>query len=233
MDHKRTFENHVLIKLDPENQSIKTKSGFELFIDTTFDPEKHAQVSGTVYGLPSELRYYGEPNKGMPWKTNMELRCGDKVIVYYLSIVNALRPEIQKYFTEGENKYVFIPYDKVFVKYGEGWITPINGYCLIEPALDPWVQKEKDRLAKINIELVRLEEKSNTHVCFGKVKYIGEPIREYVDDGMTDEGVDVKVGDMVVLKKISDIPLQYDLHQKVYDGKKLWKVQRRQILATL
>lgn len=233
MDWKKTFQNHVLIKLDPDNESIKTASGFKLYIDTSFDPEKHIQVSGTVYGLPSKLTYTGEANNGMPWKTHIELSCGDKVIMYYLSIMNAFRPEIQKYFMEGEDKYVFVPYDKVFVKYGDGWITPINGYCLIEPTEDPSITRERERMKAIGMELVSFREKTNTHVCFGIVRYMGEPVEEYVDPGISDRGVDIKIGDTVILKKISDVPLQYDLHQKINSGKKLWKIQRRQVLATI
>ena len=85
MEYKKTLNNFVFIKLDKENESIKLTSGMELFIDLSFDPEKHATVTGTVWGLPSALKYTGQGNEEMPWKCNMELKLGDKVIVYYLS----------------------------------------------------------------------------------------------------------------------------------------------------
>jgi hypothetical protein len=94
MEHKRTTNNYILIKLDPENKSIKLSSGMELYIDQSFDPEKHATVTGVVWGVPERLLWAGKPNVGLPWKTNLEVKVGDKVIMYYLSIINALKREV-------------------------------------------------------------------------------------------------------------------------------------------
>ena len=233
MNYKQTFGNNIMIKLDPENDHIKTKSGFTLYIDTSFDPEKHQVVTGVVCGLPSRLTYTGKPNLGMEWLTDMEIREGDRVIVYYLSVVNALKKEHQRYFFKDDDKYVFVPYSKVFVVIRDGEIIPVNGYVLVEPCEDPFVGDTKKRLAKIGLELVTLNTKSNTNVSFGVVRYVGKPIREYIEDGYTDKGVDVKVGDTVVLRKVSDIPLQYNLHAKLDGGKTFWRVQRRKILAVV
>lgn len=233
MENKLTFNNYVMIRLDAENTSIKLKNGFELYIDTTFEPEKHSTVTGTVVGLPSKLRYTGKGNNGMPWLCDMELKFGDKVIIYYLSIINALSKDSRRYVLEGEDKYVWVPYSSIYCKYGGGWITPINGYCLIEPCEDPFVTAQKERYAKLGIELITLNARANTAVCFGKVKYMGVPNKEYCDEGQTDEGVGVKEGDTVVLKRVSDVPLMYDLHAKIEQGKKLWRIQRRSILARI
>lgn len=233
MDYRRTLNNYILVKLDPDNTSIKLKSGFELYIDTSFNPERHQVVTGTVWGVPSKLEYTGKPNQGMPWKTDIEVRCGDKVIIYYLSIINALKPENKRYFFEGEDKYVFVPYNGIFVVYGEGFINPLNGYCLIEPCADPFLEKTKERLKKLNLEWIKLDTKSNTNVSFGVVRYMGKPNREYVDEGASDDGVDVKIGDTVVLRKVSDIPLQFNLHAKIDEGKLYYRVQRRKILAVI
>jgi len=89
--NKKTFGNHVLIRLDAENDSIKLNNGGELYIDTSYDGEKHVTVSGEVVGLPSHLRYTGVANDGLPWLTPMETQIGDKVIVYYLAVVNAFK----------------------------------------------------------------------------------------------------------------------------------------------
>lgn len=233
MDYKKTANNYVLVKLDPDNTSIKLKSGHELYIDTTFDAEKHQVVTGTVWGLPSHLSYTGIPNIGLPWKTDMEVRCGDKVVVYYLAIVNALKKEQQRYFFEGGDKYVLITYNNIFTVFGDGFVRPVNGYVLIEPCEDPFLTRTRERLKKLNLEYVKLDTKSNTNVSFGIVRYLGKPNQDYVDEGMTDEGVDVKEGDTVVLRKVSDIPLQYNLHAKIDGGKVYYRVQRRKILAVI
>jgi hypothetical protein len=233
MENKRTFNNQVLIKLDPENKTIQTKSGLILYVDDTFEMEKNITVSGVVYGLPSHLSYCGEPNKDMPWETPLELKYGDKVIVYYLSVVNALKPEHHRYFIEGVDRYVLISYQSIFCTYGDDWVKPINGYVFVEPSEDPVILTEKDRMRKAGLELVVLKTQSNTNVSYGKVKYLGIPNRRYVDSEYTDEGVDIAIGDIVVLKKVNDIPVQYNLHQRINNGELLWRVQRKNILAKL
>lgn len=233
MEYKKTVNNYVLIKLDPENNFIKLKSGFQLYIDTTYEVEKNITVTGQIWGLPSQLIYTGEPNRGMPWKTNIEVSLGDHVIVYYLSVVNALKETEKRYFFEGNDRYIVITYNNIFASYGEEFVRPINGYVLIEPCDDPGLTKTKQRMALVGLKLVMFETKSNTNVSFGIVRYVGKPNREYIDEGNSDDGVDVQVGDKVVLRRISDIPLQYPLHSKIDGGKLFWRVQRKSILAKL
>ena len=223
----------VMIKLDPENDSIKLKNGMELYVDNTYDKEKHATVTGEIYGLPSHLSYSGEGNKGMPWLTTMDLKYGDHVIIYYMSVINALAKENKRYILEGKDRYIFTEYQNVFAVYGDDFVKPLNGYCLIEPCDDPFVSEKRKRMEALGMELVTLKNKSNVNVSFGVVRYLSAPNREYVDESNTDDGVDVKVGDTVVLRRITDIPLQYQLHQKVNSGKGLLRVQRRFMLAKL
>lgn len=232
METKRTLNNFVFIKLDPENDSIKLKNGLQLYVDTSFEVEKHAQVQGVVYGLPSHLRYTGRP-KDMPWETPMEIKIGDTAIIYYLSIINALKPSNQRYVLEGTDRFVFVEYQYIYAVVRDGKIIPVNGYCLIEPIEDPSITSERERLAKLNMELIITEKRNSKEVTYGRVKYVGTPNRRYVDEFHTDEGCDVGVGDVVLIRKTNDIPLQYDLHQRVNEGKPLLRVQRRNLFAKL
>jgi hypothetical protein len=228
----RTFGNQVMIKLDPENDHIKLLNGEKLYLDTTYDPEKHATVTGEVWGLPAKLQYTGKANNGMPWKIPMETKIGDRVVVYYLAVVNCFRPESYKVITEKNGRYVFVNYQNIFAIIRDGVIIPINGYCLIEPCENPeWIATKK-RMAAAGLQAIRLSEKSNTDVVYGIVRYVGRPIEEYIG-GKTDDGIAVNPGDTVVMRRISDIPVEYDLHAKIDGGKKYWRVQRRQILAVL
>ena len=232
MNIKKTFGNTVLIKLDKENDVIKLKSGIELFLDTSYEPEKHITVTGEVYGLPKKLQYTGIPNLGMPWKTEMELKPHDKVIVYYLAVANAFRPESYKVVFEGSDRYVSIQYQQIFAKVKQGVVMPINGYCLVEPMEDPNWTREKARILKAGVVPVMLKDKSMKDVVYGKVRYCGIPNQEYVDKH-SDEGVGVMPGDVVVMKRITDIPLEYDMHASIDGGKRYWRVQRRNIFAVL
>lgn len=232
MQNKRTFGNYVLVRLDKDNDLIKLKNGVELYVDTTFEPEKHATVTGIVCGLPQKLLYTGIPNLGMPWKTPIELKFGDRVVMYYLSVVNALRPEtLRAVVIEGE-KYIWIQYQNIFAAVREGLIVPVNGYCLIEPCDSPEITAQDDRMKKVGLTMFRSDKKSLTGVVYGKVKYLGRPNDAYVD-GHTDEGVNINPGDTVVMKKITDLPLEYDMHANIDGGKRYWRVQRRYIFGKL
>ena len=233
MDRKRTLNNMTLIKLDPAYDSIKLKNGFELYMDLSFDPEKHATVTGEVWGLPRHLQYSGKANIGMPWLTPMELKMGDQVIMFYLAVMNALNPQNRQYVLEGKDRYVFIPYQDIYAIVRDEKIIPINGYCLIEPCKNPEIEAQRARMEKLGLTPITLRKDSITNVVYGIVRHVGIPNRRYVDDGLTDEGVDVSVGDTIVMKKVSDIPLQYNLHQKVDEGKPLFRVQRRQMFARI
>ena len=164
MDHKRTFGNLVMIKLDPENTSIKLRNGFDLYVDTSYEPEKHATVMGIVYGLPSHLQFTGKANKGMPWQTPLEIKMGDKVIFYYLSVINALKPENRRYVIEGSDRYILINYEFIYAIIRDDKITPVNGYVLIEPCEDPSITQERERMKKIGLEMVVLERRTNSQI---------------------------------------------------------------------
>ncbi|MBK5202114.1 MAG: hypothetical protein JJE45_00130 [Prolixibacteraceae bacterium] len=228
MDRKRTLNNLILIKLGKENDTVRG-----LFVDTTFDPERHTTVTGTIFGLPSHLYYSGEPNKGMPWQTPLEAKIGDGVIVYYLSIVNALKPKESRCIIEDGERFVLIPYQFIYAIIRDEKIIPANGYVLIEPIEDPAITHDKERMAKLNMELIITEKRNSKEVIYGRVKYAGIANRQYVDEGSSDEGVDIAVDDVVVIRKSNDIPLQYDLHAKIDGGAKYYRVQRRNLLAKI
>jgi len=231
MEQKRTLNNMVMIRLDAEYDSLKLKNGTELYIDLSFEPERNATVTGTIWGLPSHLSYCSKPNKNMPWLTSMEAQLGDKCIVYYLSIINALKPQHKRYLLEGEDRYVFVSYEFIFAVIRDDKIIPINGYCLIEPTEDPALVEERERLKKIGLASVVTERRTATHVTYGRVKYLGVPNREYVDENHSDADVDIAVDDVVVIRRTNDIPLQYNLHAKIDGGKPYLRVQRRNIFA--
>jgi hypothetical protein len=65
------------------------------------------------------------------------------------------------------------------------------------------------------------------------VKYLGKPNLEYADKEQSDTGIDISIGDIVVIRKTADIPLQYELHAKIDGGAKYLRVQRRNILAKM
>ena len=219
--------NRVIVKLDPENDRIG-----KLFIDTSFEPEKHITVTGEIAAIPKSLYFTGNPN-GMEWETDLEVKVGDRVVVYYMAVVNALARESSSVVIEDGVRYIPVRYQNIYAILRENEVIPINGYCLVEPIDSDEIKGIKNRLAAQNLILPEKERKSNHDVVYSRVVYLGKPNKRYINKDATDETVDVKVGDQIVTSKITDIPLEYEMHRKVDKSRVLFRVQRRNILAIL
>ena len=230
IEQGKSAGNHVMVELDPENDHIKIKDG-KLYLDTSYEPDKHVTVTGRVKAVPTNLRFDPDNPSYMPWDTDMELREGDRVIIHYLAVMNCFRPEMKKYWIQDGKRIVFIQYRSIYCVIRNDEIIPINGYCLIEPMPDQYIESLKERADTAGLILAGMKEKNNKRVVYGKVAYTGIPNRRYFDSIYTDEGVDVSPGDKVVMRKISDIPTEFEYHAKIDGGRKLYRVQRRDIFG--
>lgn len=228
MQIRQTLGNNVIVKLDPENEFIQLESGIKLYVDTSFEPEKHVVRIGTVEKVPDKLY-----QKDAPWKTNIEIKEGDRVVMYFLAIQNCLSPEQKKYIRKGNDVWIFIKYHNIYAVIEEGNIRPVNGYVLVEPVEDPEWIREKKLAAMKNLEIPDLREASNTNVTYGKIVYMGKPNESYHDHYKSDMHHDEQVGDTVMMKRIRDIPVEYEYHAKIDGGRKLYRIQRWDILAVL
>lgn len=232
MNVKQTVGNHVVVKLDPKNEYIVTESGIKLFVDTSFEPEKHVVRIGTVIEAPRTLTYH-QKKSGYPWKTRPEIKAGERVVMYFMAIQNCLAPEQKKYTREGDDIYIFIKYHNIYAVIEEGNIRPVNGYVLVEPIEDPEWERRTNEAKKINLILPDLRQASKTDVTYGKIIYMGPPNEEYADDYKSDAHHNEKVGDTVIMKRIRDIPVEYEYHAKMDGGRKLFRMQRHDILAVV
>lgn len=228
MKVKQTMGNHIMVKLDQENNVIKTPSGFTLYIDTTFEPEKHTVVTGTVEAIPKSLY-----PRDLPWITQNELQVGDKVAMYYMAVMNCLSKERKKFIKEFRQTFIFIAYSNIYAAVRDGKIIPINGYILAEPIPDPFFEKKKQEYLDKGIELVELETKKNKEVCFARAVHVGKPNFGYKDPNQSDYFIEVSPGDELILKRLRDIPIEYEYHAKLDGGRKLYRIQRHDILAVL
>jgi len=230
MEVKQTLGNNVMIRLDEKNDYIETKSGIKLFLDTSFEPEKHVVRIGTVEAVPKDL-IFDKKLKTFPWKTNIEIKEGDKAVMYFMAIQNCLAPEQKRYYREGKHIYIFIKYHNIYAVIRDGKIIPINGYVLVEPMEDPEWTRMTEQAKKSNLILPDLRKPSKTDVTYGKIAYLGSPNTEYADIHKSDKFYDLKEGDEVIMKKIRDIPVEYEYHAKLDGGRRLYRMQRHDILA--
>ena len=225
---KQMLNNYLCIKLDPENNIVKTPSGFILHLDTTYEPEKHIVRVGTAEAVPDYLI-----EDGSPWKTDIEIQEGDRVVMYYLAVQNCLRPEYKRFMKYFDEIWVFLKYHNIYAVIRDGKIIPVNGYVLVEPKEDPeWERIVEDAREK-GLEIPDLRKPSKTHVTYGEIAYIGKPNQSYRDTYKSDKHYNLNVGDMVIMKRIRDIPVEYEYHAKLDGGRKLYRMQRHDILAVI
>ena len=111
MKVKQTLSNYVMVELDHENDTIKMKSGVELAIDTSYEPDKHVVRTGRVMALPSNIN---NKDNSLPWETELELKIGDRVVMYYLAVQNCLSKEHHRYIKENCMTAIFIKYHNIY-----------------------------------------------------------------------------------------------------------------------
>jgi len=162
---------------------------------------------------------------------------GDYVIFYYMSSVNALDPKFRKFITCENETYLFIKYDNIYVAkrtYGvvrREWldkIIPINGYLICEPLYDHKYLAIEKQAREMGLRLPRMIMEKFS-VKFVRVRYIGKANTEYHEKIFSDDNCNPEVGDIVTIRKHSNIAIEYELHL-TFDGKnKFIRIQRRYI----
>lgn len=229
----RTTVNQILIKPGPMNDFIRVGDNQKIFIDTTFEPEKHAVTWGTVVAVP--------PYLSPELETDMELQVGDQVFFHYLCIKNAMID--YKYLIHQGQTYFLVNYGSTFcakrkdvdVVSHDGWLkvnsgTPsndnppcsvimLNGYLLVQPIDDSMPQKHASGF------LIPDKIRKKNHANEGILKYVGSPLKNCPDKKI------IKAGDHVVFKSHSNVPLQYDLHASFEGASTLYRMKREHILG--
>ena len=162
------------------NDTIRTESGFELFVDTKYDEFTHRKTEGKVIASPD--RY------------NTGVSAGDTLYFHHLVVVNDGQP-----LTGVDNHYI-VKCDKTFTignqafaykDQNTGEIKPLFGWSLLES-----VEEEEEKLSEV-IEVVKLTDSTvrKGRVCFDS--------KELSDLG-------VKKGDVVGFAKDMDYRITID-----------------------
>lgn len=212
----KLIPNRVLVRLQDKQSEITTESGLKLMHANFFSEEKHAPVTGIVFGLPPTLI-----PEIMPWETEIALQLGDDVVFSYEAALDCTNPHLGKEIHDEENnRYFLLDYEDIFVARRRKELIPVNGYLLVEPIIEEYISQ---------IELP--EEKSGR---IGRVAFTSPRNKRYFAAGRERNDVydfteTIKVGDMVVFSRYSDLPVEYELHNSIDGKKQYFRMQRRDI----
>jgi len=245
---KIMFKNGAMIHVDTSFEKEKHSA---VICEVVAVPER------LIFGFTGDFNKHGKPNQlvnSMDWETDMELRVGDEVIINYMGYVSAFGDD-PKHFEIDEVEYFFCDYSLIYLakrrwdKNDEKYfweenrkeditkdelennnivineekiynVVMLNGYCLVQPV----EQQYQSSTLIIPDYLKKVSNKKKVRVC-----YNGSNNKRYGADIYQD--ADVKAGDIVVIDKYTDIPLEYT---ETFNGKeKYWRVQKCLVQAKL
>lgn len=261
----KPLNNHVLLKVSSNNKNIRLESGKVLYLDTSYQKEKHSDVVCEVVAVPDKLIFelsdernprtgdYLKMDGSMDWDCDMELQVGDQVIVHYMAYVIAFGDN-KKAFVEDGVEYFLCPYDMIYlakrrwtrteentfwVMYGSVGVTVdtasnviknnnmviegekiysvimLNGYVLVQPV--------ERQLKSSVLELPDNIFKGKTNKKKVKVCYAGKPNRQYAAGVYSDQAV--SPGDIVIVDKSIDVPLEAEGHRTFNGDQEYWRLQ--------
>lgn len=129
--------NLFVVKVDkPINDTIKTESGLELYIDTKFNEFEHRQVSGEVVSSPLLISNEVEP--------------GDTLYFHHLVVVEGGQKipwEDNHYIVKCDKQFTIGNQAFAYKKRGSDSIRPLFGWCLLEESA---VKKEESFIEIVN-----------------------------------------------------------------------------------
>jgi hypothetical protein len=247
------MQNYVLTTTVYETDKIKL-GDLELYQDTRFNPALHQPIVQRVVSIPKRLYYGREQrfitlDKGldtainhnreetisikppmrnsMPWKTILDIKKDDIVYVDSFSLVTA--EQGHRVFTVDKTVYYLIKYEDIYFKLVQGDPVMLNGWVMCEP-----ITQEDNTTMKHLKDIgfvfpgIKIDNENRKKYSEGdklaKVRYIGMPVEEYIDD--IDVHDEISVDDIVILKWTANRRLE--LYGNRFFGKTELIVTRRE-----
>lgn len=215
---EQILPNWVLVEVDDSNKYLKLGDN-KILIDTTFEPERRAQIEGTVIDFGSLFFKQDDPNS-TDFDVPMELQKGDKVLFHFLAVNDAIAKG--RWDIVDGKKLLFIPYDRIFVAIREKKLVPLNGWLFIKPKV------EETTSSSIIIPDMARTSVSKTR---GTVEYIGCTVNAYRNyPEQSDYGCDVNIGDEVLFNDADAVPLHDSLQQLLIG---YYRIHRIDILSVV
>lgn len=220
--------NDVIIKPNGGEDEIILSNGKKIYIDVSYEKEKHAPCVGKVMKVPQRLIYNKKSkDASVEYKVDMELEVGDNAFFHFLTPSKCMK-EGRWVEVEDDGIYFVIKYDEIFCaqRGPENDVVMVNGWLLIYPIEEPlFVSK----LIIVPDHLQKIERPDQ-----GIVAFIGSPVKEYFyQQKIYESHDDVKVGDRIYFEPDSDIPLQYEMHRNFEGKSNFFRMQRKDIFGII
>ena len=210
----KTLHNRVIFLPDYGTEDY-TIGDFVLKVDASYEPGKHQPITGTIVAHPEELIF----DDTQEWDVPMEVQLGDKVIVDFSTLYNAIEDGHTTKILGKE--CVFLPYCALLCAKRVDTIIPLNGY-VIGAALSPQDVSEFENLHK---------RKFQHDIRLSKIMHVGARVNQYYYTKDHDD-FDPKVGSVVVLDNYCDLPIENEGRLLFFD-QKMFYFHRKNILGVI
>lgn len=207
----RAVTDYVVVDYDDSNTRYR-RNGLDIYIDTTYEPEKQAQVVGTVVAAPGRVRYTGKGD-GFEGDVDVEFGPGDQVIFHFLALKNAIKNG-----REVSKGRAVIGLESIFAVMDTPYPRPVLGWVLVKP----------DKVYKHGLEAGVLGDYTLSKTS-GMVVGAGAVPRRWLKKDDVIVRAEVAIGDQVRFRPIDAIPLFYSVQDRV--GEVLYRMRRHDILA--
>ena len=173
---------HFIVEIEKELQdTIKTESGLELYIDTQYNEFEHRTTDGTILATPA--------------KYDTGAKAGDTIYFHHHVVINGGSPlckEDNQYVVSYSHDHAAANQAIAYKDKDTGKIHPIKGWSLLEP-----VDEGDEGPDESELKIVKLEEDPVTE---GVVSFSSQELDE----------LGVSNGDVVGFKKNRDYRIKID-----------------------
>jgi len=201
----RSGYGNVIIKPLKDNNHVKV-GGTSIFLDTSFQKEKHAITCGEVVSVTSQI--------DESLHTDIEVQIGDIVFFHYLCVINAIRDD--KYFIRDRQPYYPVNYESLYVAKRGDKVICLNGFMLVSPIM----KYEDQKIGNVWVPDSMLKEEA---LCRGMIAFMGNPLKGQKQLA--------SVGDAVLFRKYNQVPLQYGLHASFDGDRKYYRMRMDNIMG--
>lgn len=262
----KPLNNNVLLKIAKSNAKVQLLGGHELFVPWGNEDAKHSDVVCEVVAVPDKLRYakrgttlsgQGIPDGNtMDWKTTMELRVGDIVIIEYTEYLNKVKEGNGVMEIDGQTHF-FCDYSYIRVAKRKWTQTEIDVFWKqYEQSTTKYITQEWMNQNSLVIEgkdiynvimlngfvlvqpvekelksewLILPESLTKTNKKLVRCCYNGSNNQEYMNGVYAD--ADFEPNDYLVIDRDCDVPLEYDTHKSFNGKESYWVVQKCNVHA--
>tara|TARA_Y100000389_G_scaffold204773_1_gene259552 strand:- start:2062 stop:2766 length:705 start_codon:yes stop_codon:yes gene_type:complete len=217
--------NHILVKPHMKRDEVELDSGLKLHLDTTIEVEKHFPTFGEVVELPRDTFFMIGSPLSLEFDVGIEVKPGDKVFFHYL-MKELVETSGMVFKDQNDESLWLVPYDQIFFSIRNDKFIPVNGFILVELMEG---NEYEDGILEMPNSVKNLKSTK-----FAKIVHAGESVKGFASEPMEVEYEDdMKEGDIIMYSTNSDLPIQSELYNDVYKDKKLYRMQRKDVVAVI